>query len=141
MIRSAVVKTTGFFIYNKLPVSIKIPDIEKINGHNLYGRKFTLKPVNKDNIAIEKRKTEDVIQTIPEVIFSLSPIIATDNTRAPVKINENPSVIHSILRIFLLSSEIFPNPLTTDFVGKRCAIPHIITDIDPIRSKIKFSII
>ena len=42
MIRSAMVESTGFPIYNKLPISIKIPDIEKINGHNLYGRKFTL---------------------------------------------------------------------------------------------------
>jgi hypothetical protein len=45
--------------YNELPTSIKIADIEKIIGHNLYGRKFTLKPVDNDNIAMEKRKTEE----------------------------------------------------------------------------------
>jgi hypothetical protein len=44
-----------------LPISIKIPDIEKIKGHNLYGRKFTLYPVKNDNIAREKRKAEVVI--------------------------------------------------------------------------------
>jgi hypothetical protein len=112
-------KAPGFSNYNKLPVSIKIPDIEKIIGHNLYGRKFTLNPVENDNIDKEKRKTEDAIQIILEVIFSMSPMVVTSNTKVPAKINENPSVIHSILRIFLLSIEISPNPLITDFVGKR----------------------
>jgi RNase P/RNase MRP subunit POP5 len=42
VIWQAIEKINGSFTYNKLPIIIKIPDIEKINGHNLYGRKFTL---------------------------------------------------------------------------------------------------
>jgi hypothetical protein len=47
----------SLFHYNNTPPkSIKIPDIEKINGHNLYGKKLTLKPVKSDKMAMENRK-------------------------------------------------------------------------------------
>ena len=41
------------------PRTIKIADAEKINGHNLYGRKFTLKPVNKEITDIVKSITTE----------------------------------------------------------------------------------
>lgn len=35
-----------------------------------------------------------------------------------------PSIIHFFIMIRLLSTDISPNPETTDFVGKRWTIPH-----------------
>jgi hypothetical protein len=42
---------------------IKIADKEKINGHNLYGKKLTLNPVKSEIIANKNKKTEDKMKT------------------------------------------------------------------------------
>ena len=38
---------------------IKMADKEKIIGHNLYGKKLILNPVNSEIIASKNKKTED----------------------------------------------------------------------------------
>jgi hypothetical protein len=42
----------------------------------------------------------------------------------PIKIRAIPSTIHSMVIIRLLSTDISPNPETTDLVGKRWATPQ-----------------
>jgi hypothetical protein len=49
----------------------------------------------------------------------------------PINIRATPSTIHSIVMIRLLSRDIFPKPETTDFVGKRWAIPQNAMNTEP----------
>jgi hypothetical protein len=83
------------------PVVMSIADDEKIIGHNLNGRKFILKPVNKEATARTIRHNAEIIQTAVEMTFFGS-IIVTAPTMMPIKISATPSVIHSIVIIFLL---------------------------------------
>jgi hypothetical protein len=41
-------------------------------------------------------------------------------------------------RMFLLSTDISPNPFTTPFVGKRCVMPHPASRKELIYSKTVF---
>jgi hypothetical protein len=50
----------------------------------------------------------------------------------PIKIKNIPSMIHSIVKIRLLSLDILPKLLITDLVGNKCAIPQIIVNDEPI---------
>jgi hypothetical protein len=49
-----------------------------------------------------------------------------------MKQSVRPSVIHSMVMIFLLSPEIVPKPETTVFVGTRWAIPHSVITMEPM---------
>jgi len=56
MVAMIVIKCSHYFISFNLgliPTRISIADVEKIIGHNLNGRKSTLKPVNTERIANE----------------------------------------------------------------------------------------
>ncbi len=81
---------------------MSIADEVKINGHNLKGRKFILKPVNTDTIAIIMRKHAETIYVAIDMVFNGS-ISVTTIIRAPVNISATPSTIHSIEIMFLLS--------------------------------------
>ena len=45
-------------IYKKLPIKIRIPDIENITGHSLNTMKLTLNPVNNERMAKPKSINE-----------------------------------------------------------------------------------
>jgi hypothetical protein len=49
----------------------------------------------------------------------------------PIKISAIPSIIHSMVMILLLSTDISPNPETTDLVGKRWATPQNEINAEP----------
>lgn len=91
------------------PSDISTADDVNIIGHNLNGVKSILKPVNMDTTARTRRKHDVVIYVAIEIVLtgSIKVIIAT---RTPTNINVTPSIIHSILIIFLLSWLISPNP-------------------------------
>jgi hypothetical protein len=61
-----------------------------------------------------------------------SPMYVTPATINPIKIIATPSIIHSIVIMFLLSADMSPNPLTTFAVGIRWATPHIKVTVAPI---------
>ena len=64
--------------------------------------------------------------------FFVWSIRANVTHNSPINIKDTPSIIHSIVMIRLLSVLISPNPLTTDFVGNKCAIPQIMVNAEPM---------
>ena len=110
---------------------INIADKEKIIGHNLYGKKLTLNPVKSEIIANTNKKTAVRRKTKLEIILSWFKKVDPAH-KSPIKIRKIPSIIHSIVMIRLLSVVISPKPLTTDFVGNKCAIPQIIVIVEPM---------
>jgi len=127
-------------IYINTPSNINTPDNVKIIGHNLNTMKFTLAPVNSERIAKQKSNTEQEINTECETRFpppSIRDIIITNN---PTNISVNPSIIHSIVIMFLLSSLISPKSFTTPLVAKRWALPQTIVKIAPTIIRIMFTI-
>src|SRR4030042_1310169 len=109
-----------------MPSKIIIAERVKINGDNLYGRKFILKPVNKDKTDIVKSITITVMNRFLCVADPGSPKKARSETITPMNMSVRPSVIHSMYTIRLLSFEISPNPFTTDFVGIRWAMHQMV---------------
>jgi hypothetical protein len=103
----------------------------KMTGHSLNGSKLILKPVNNETTARTKRHDVEIIYTAIETIFPDS-MIVTVVTVIPMNIRATPSVIHSIMMIFLLSALIPPKPCTTFFVGKRCETPQNNGKADPM---------
>jgi hypothetical protein len=95
----------------------------KIKGHSLNGRKLILNPVKNETKAKIRRTTTELRYIAKEIELVWS-IAVTTTLMDPIKIRAIPSIIHSIVMIRLLSAEISPNPATTDFVGKRWAIPQ-----------------
>jgi hypothetical protein len=55
----------------------------------------------------------------------------TAATMAAIKMRHTPSMIHSIVMILLLSTDMSPNPLTTDRVGNRWAAPQTRRKAEP----------
>jgi len=100
------------------PSKIRIDDPVKIIGHNLYGRNFTLNPVNSEIRDRIFRNPKTHIYTNLEIARAGSARVIT-RTRIPRKISVAPSLIHSIAMMFLLSADMAPNPFTTFFVGNR----------------------
>lgn len=106
-----------------------------MNGQSLNIMKEFLKPV--------KSETTESIFSIPndiqyielKIMFVLS-IYVTNATRKPIKMRLIPSIIHSIVMIYLLSGDISPKLPTTFLVGNRCAAPHPNTINEPIYIKI-----
>ena len=98
-------------------------DTEKIIGHSLNGKKFTRNPVNTERIAIENNIPIINVKTFFANLLFVSDFVTT-MVNIPRKIKVNPSMIHSIVIISLLSKEISPKSSTTPAVGNRCAIPH-----------------
>jgi len=99
-------------------------DTVKISGHILKGRKFILKPVKIETMAIITRKHDETTYTAMDTMFTGS-IHVTMTTRVPVKIRATPSTIHSIKIMYLLFWLISPNPRITPCVGNRCETPQI----------------
>jgi len=97
----------------------------------LNGKKSILKPVKSESIDIADNITKVSIYTVLTTLLSEFLIIETIIVRRPKKIRVRPSLIHSILIMLTLSAEILPNPLTTLFVGNRCAVPQIIAKNPP----------
>ena len=127
--------------FRKAPCNSNSPDTEKINGHNLNGKKAMLKPVNSDNTAIENSiNAHETNTTFTVVLLSLF-VIVSSTASSPINSNVSPSLIHSIRIILVLSGEIAPNPFTTEFVGNRWAIPQMIFSNPPITVSILLSII
>jgi len=87
-------------------------------GQSLKGKKSTLNPVKRDTTASTIKILAEAKNTKAAVSEAAS-IKLTPKTTTPIKIKLTPSTIHSIAIMFLLSIDISPNPLTTDFVGKR----------------------
>jgi len=98
-------------------------ELEKTIGHNRKGRKLILNPVNNETTANTTTYPEEVIYTAIEIEFWGS-MTVTRATKKPVNIKAMPSITHSMAIMFRLSGLISPNPLITDFVGKRWAMPQ-----------------
>jgi hypothetical protein len=82
-----------------IPCKIKNPEMVKIIGHNLNGRKSILKPVKSDStdIAINMIKISKYTVLITLISFLL--VIVAIIVKRPIKIKVSPSLIHSILII------------------------------------------
>ena len=106
-------------------------DNEKINGHNLKGKKSILNPVKNEIIANTIKTVALSIKTKFEIMLSEPKKVAPEH-KSPIKIKKTPSIIHSIVMICILSIVISPKPLTTDFVGNKCAIPQIMVNVEPM---------
>jgi hypothetical protein len=105
------------------PMTTSTAESENITGHSLKGKKCTLNPVSKDMNAIMIRHIEvKRYMTVDAVPVGSRAVMVM--TVRPRKIRVTPSIIHSIEIIRWLSSEMSPNPRTTDLVGIRCAIPQ-----------------
>jgi hypothetical protein len=102
---------------------MSIPETEKMRGHSLKGRKFTPNPVNKDNIAMENNIQIINMYTFFANLLLVSVFVVTI-VNIPRKIKANPSTIHSIVIISLLSDDISPKSRTTPAVGNKWAVPH-----------------
>ena len=90
----------------------------KITGQSLNGNKSTLKPVNKE-ISDKLFSIMNDSQYMTYDTWWVESIYVAHATTAPINIRDAPSITHSINMILLLSTEISPNPLMTDLVGKR----------------------
>jgi hypothetical protein len=113
----------GAFHKSIHPVVVSIAGEEKIIGHSLNGKHFILKPAkNKTTVRI-RRQSAEILYTIVQIIF-LGSITVTVAIIVPINISASPSVIHSIIIMFLLSALISPKSCTTFFVEKKCAKPQ-----------------
>jgi hypothetical protein len=112
------------------PIVIRIAEEVKISGHNLKGKKFILNPVNNETTAKTIKQMDDTIYMADDTALKGSSIVIA-TTETPINIRVTPSVIHSIVMIFLLSELMSPNPRTTDLVGIRCEMPQSIGSIAP----------
>jgi hypothetical protein len=124
--------------YRSNPSTIRTELPVKIAGHSLKGMKLILKPVKRETIERRLRATTEIEYTTTETAEVRSMTVAARTTE-PMDIRAIPSVIHSMVMMRLLSSEIEPNPFTTDPVGKRWAIPHTMGSKDPIQRKTAFA--
>jgi hypothetical protein len=78
-------------------------------------------------------------KTIPYTVLEITLVQSrkvTLKTTTAIKMRAAPSVIHSMVIILLLSVDMSPNPLTTDRVGNRWAMPQKSRRQDAIYSKI-----
>jgi hypothetical protein len=109
-------------------------------GHILMGMIVVRAPVNTVSIAIAIN-TPAHAQKIILITGSPVPInTVTSSVSAPIKQSVNPSAIHSMMIIFLLSDEISPKFLTIDLMGIMWAMPHRKMIIAPVISRISSTI-
>jgi hypothetical protein len=102
-----------------IPCKINKPEIVKMSGHSLNGKKSILKPVKTDNIDIASNIRKVTKYTALTILNSLLLIIVITIVKRPIKIKVRLSLIHSILIRLMLSGLILPNPFTTLPVGNR----------------------
>ena len=111
------------YTINIHPNVISAAELVKTIGHNLNGRNLILNPVNTEMTARTIRNPDELRYTMLETMLLGSMAVAIPTNRL-TNIRAMPSVIHSMAIIFRLSGLISPNPLITDFVGKRWAMPQ-----------------
>ena len=107
----------------RLPITISIDEPVKINGQSLNAMNAFLYPVNNETSESAFKAPNDVQYTPRETRLFGSRYV-TSAMRTPMNMRATPSVIHSIVMMRLLSSEISPKAETTFRVGNKWAMPQ-----------------
>ena len=102
-----------------MPTNIRTPDNVNITGQSLNTIKFTLAPVNSERIVNPNKRIEQDRYTHCEDVLIPESIRLTSITNTPINMSVIPSIIHSIIIMFLLSLLISPKSFTTPLVAKR----------------------
>ena len=121
-------------MYIIVPKSINVAPVNFMYGHSFIGKIEVFAPVKKDKIAKTTSIPTQHRFPIKNATSDWSLNIARKRGSKPRKQRAKPSAIHSIVIMFLLSSERLPKPSTILFVGKRCPTPQRKIIIEPTYS-------